>query len=102
MYASKLDRRSRCFAHQFQSLPCFDAGEPKLEMILVPSLLMMRRTCACMEAAANVSRMIAARRIEGEIVARYFRVHRSASRTRYLVMAAANASSRSMPSEFAM
>src|SRR5436305_5055181 len=63
MYASKLERRSRCFAHQFQSLPCFDATEPKLEMTFVPSLLMMSGTCACAEAAATVSRRMAARRM---------------------------------------
>src|SRR3954447_6883686 len=55
MYASKLERGSRCFAHQFQSLPCFDAGDPKLEMTLVPSLLMMRCTCACREAHTSAS-----------------------------------------------
>src|SRR5438270_13943798 len=70
MESSKLERRSRCFAHQFQSLPCFEAADPKLEMTLVPSLLMMRCTCACMEAAAKVIRRMAARRIEREIVAR--------------------------------
>ena len=32
---------------------CFDAGEPKLEMTFVPSLLMMRCTCACRERTAR-------------------------------------------------